>query len=68
MKTHIVAKKVKLHNPILLVGLPGIGNVGSLVVQYLIQQLNAKEFAELYSHHFPYMVIVTPDGGHRPAS
>jgi len=68
MKTHIVAKKVKLHNPILLVGLPGIGNVGSLVVQYLIQQLNAKEFAELYSHHFPYMVIVTPDGGHRLVS
>ncbi|MGC9037556.1 MAG: PAC2 family protein [Candidatus Micrarchaeia archaeon] len=68
MKTHIVAKKVKLHNPILLVGLPGIGNVGSLVVQYLIQQLNAKEFAQLYSQHFPYLVIVTPDGGHRLVS
>ncbi len=67
-KTKIYYKKVKLHNPILVVGLPGIGNVGNLVAQYLIQKLNAKKFATLYSHHLPYFVIAEADGTFRLVS
>ncbi|MGC8547856.1 MAG: proteasome assembly chaperone family protein [Candidatus Micrarchaeia archaeon] len=67
-ESKIVYKKVSLRSPILIVGLPGIGNVGNLAAQYLVQKLNAKEFATLYSPHFPYIVIATPDGGFRLVS
>lgn len=55
-------KKVKLKDPILIVGLPGIGNVGSLVGEHLRAELHAKKFASLYSSHFPYQVIMLPSG------
>jgi len=67
-ETKIFSKKIELRNPILIVGLPGIGNIGSLVVQYLIQQLGAKEFATLYSPHLPYFVVALDDGGFRLVS
>ncbi len=35
-------KKPKLNNPILIEGLPGIGNVGKVAVDFLIEELKAK--------------------------
>ena len=55
-------KDVKLRNPILLVGLPGIGNVGSLVGEHLKSELKAKKLATLYSAHFPHQVIMLKSG------
>ena len=43
-----VDKKPMLDNPILIEGLPGIGNVGKLAVEHLIETTNAKKFAERY--------------------
>jgi len=57
--------KVKLKNPILIEGLPGLGTVGRIATRYLIKQLNAKKFAELYSPHFPYYVLVNKRGSVR---
>lgn len=58
-KTIIVEKEdVELKNPILVEGLPGLGMVGKITVKYLIKQLKAKKFAELYSPHFAYYVLV----------
>ena len=57
-----VAKKPKLKNPILIEGLPGIGNVGKLAVEHLIEKMNAKKFAELYSKDFPPQVFINTDG------
>ncbi|RLG43162.1 MAG: proteasome assembly chaperone family protein [Thermoproteota archaeon] len=54
-------EKPKLNNPVLIEGLPGIGNVGRIAVSYLIDKLNAKKFAELYSPYFFPLVIVNPD-------
>ncbi len=54
-------KKVVLKNPILLAGLPGIGNVGKIVVDFLIDELNAKKLYEFRSVHFPNTVFVTED-------
>ena len=54
--TKIYYRKVKLNDPILLVGLPGIGNVGNLVAEHLKNELKAKKFATLYSPHFPFQV------------
>lgn len=58
----IIEKEVKLKNPILIVGLTGIGNVGRTAVSYLIDHLNAEKFGEVYSCHFPHITIVNDDG------
>lgn len=53
-----VFEKVKLNNPLMIVGLPGIGNIGRVAVGYLIKELKAKKFAQLYSEHFfPFVVL-----------
>jgi len=57
-----VEKKPKLKAPILIEGLPGIGNVGKLAVEHLIEVMHAKKFAELYSKDFPPQVFINPDG------
>ncbi len=57
--------KVTLENSILIEGLPGLGMVGRIATRYLIKQLNAKKFAELYSPHFPYYVLVNKKGSVR---
>ena len=55
-------KKPKLDNPILIEGLPGIGNVGKLAVEHLIDSVKAKKFAEVYSKDFPPQVFINTDG------
>jgi uncharacterized protein len=57
-----VSKKPKLKNPILIEGLPGIGNVGKLAAEHLIDSINAKKFAELHSKDFPPQVFINLDG------
>ncbi len=57
-----VYKKPKLENPILIEGLPGIGNVGKIAAKYLIRELRAKKFATLYSDTFPPNVIIRKSG------
>ncbi len=57
-----IGKQPKLVNPILIEGLPGIGNVGKLAVEHLIDNINAKKFAELYCKDFPPQVFINPDG------
>ena len=47
---------------ILIEGLPGIGHVGKLVAEHMIQEFQAVKVAELYSIHFPPQVIIEPDG------
>lgn len=47
---------------ILIEGLPGIGHVGKLVAEHLIEELHAEKVAEIYSLHFPPQVIIGEDG------
>lgn len=62
-KTIIVeVEEVKFKSPVLIEGLPGLGMVGRIAVRYLIKQLGAKKFAELYSPHFAYYVLVDKEG------
>jgi uncharacterized protein (TIGR00162 family) len=54
MATHIAfAKKEKLSSPVLFVGLPGIGLVGKICVDYFLKQLKTELLAEIYSDSFP---------------
>jgi len=57
--------KVILNNPILVEGLPGLGTVGKIAVQYLRRQMKAKRLADLYSPHFAYYVLVNKRGSVR---
>jgi len=62
METTInVLEKVKFKKPILIEGLPGIGNVGRIAAGYLVNELKMKKFAELYSPHFLPLVILHDD-------
>ncbi|MEZ5335962.1 MAG: PAC2 family protein [Methanolobus sp.] len=49
---------VQLKDPILIVGLPGVGHVGKLVAEHLVEELDAEKVLEIYSHHFPPQVMV----------
>lgn len=52
-----LGKKVKIKNPILIEGLPGIGNVGKIAVDFIIENLNAKKIFEIYSYSFPSVFV-----------
>ncbi len=54
--------EMKLHKPIMIEGLPGVGNVGKLVAEHMIHELKAEKLLELYSWHFPPQVLVNSDG------
>jgi uncharacterized protein len=54
--------KVELREPILIEGLPGVGNVGKLAADYLRDQLGAKPLATIYSKFFPPQVYVSEAG------
>jgi uncharacterized protein (TIGR00162 family) len=56
---------VELKNPILIVGFPGLGMVGSIATEYLAKQVKAQKHATLHSPHFPYHVLVDKQGGAR---
>lgn len=61
--TIIMKKDIKLKNPILIVGLPGIGNVGRIVAEHIKKEFKAEKIATLYSPYFPYQVAMTKNGG-----
>ena len=47
-----------LRNPILIEGLPGIGNVGKIAIDFLIEELGAKKLYSFFSYRFPHSVFV----------
>jgi uncharacterized protein (TIGR00162 family) len=53
-----LTERPKLRNPLLIEGLPGVGNIGRVAVGYMIKELGAKKFADLYSEHFfPFVML-----------
>jgi hypothetical protein len=59
MSTKIVEiERPKLKNPIFIEGLPGVGNVGRIAAGYMVEELKAKKFAELYSSSFMPFVLL----------
>ncbi len=53
-----VGKQPKLKNPVLVEGLPGIGNVGKVAVDYIIDQVDAKKLYDVFSYTFPHSVFI----------
>src|SRR4030066_1076749 len=63
IKTTILrTKKPRLKSPVLIEGLPGVGHVGKLVAEHMVEELGAKKIMEIYSPHLPPQVIVEDDG------
>ena len=54
MNTRVeLLKKKKLKNAVLITGLPGIGLVGKIAVDYLLKQFKPEKIADIYSDSFP---------------
>lgn len=53
-----VATIPKLNKPILIEGMPGIGNVGKIAEDFLIDDLKAKKAYDFFSYNFPHSVFV----------
>ena len=50
-----------LKRPILIEGLPGIGNVGKIAADFLCEKIGAEKFATIYSESFPPAVMLDND-------
>ena len=63
MKTRVWLKffnKPCLEKPLAIVGSPGLRSVGKLALKYLVKEVKAKRFAELYSSSFPILYDTKP--------
>ena len=47
-----------LEDPILIEGLPGVGHVGKLAAEHLLEEFDAELVRRVYSEHFPPQVTV----------
>ncbi|MFH1915722.1 MAG: PAC2 family protein [Nanoarchaeota archaeon] len=54
-------RKVKMEKPILIVGLPGIGNVGKIAADILIDEVKAEKILDFFSYTLPNSVFVNED-------
>jgi len=60
-KIEYSAKMPKLKKPILIEGLPGIGNVGKVALDFILDEVGAKKLLEFVSPNFPNSVFVNED-------
>lgn len=56
-----LGKKPLLRNPVLVEGLPGIGNVGKLAADFMVEELNAKKAGTFVSNSLPHSVFVNEE-------
>ncbi|MBS7658968.1 MAG: PAC2 family protein [Candidatus Bathyarchaeia archaeon] len=54
--------KPKLKNPIYIIGVSGVGNVGRVSTQLLIEWSRAKFFSSFYSYYFLDQALIQNDG------
>ena len=57
-----VLEEIELENPIFIEALPGVGHVGKLAADHMIDEFDAVKFAEIYSPTFPPQVLVKEEG------
>lgn len=57
-----LTERPELREAVFIEGLPGVGNVGKLAADHLIECLGATKFATITSKYFPPQVLVLGDG------
>lgn len=60
-------QKVSIHEPIAVVGSPGLRSIGRLTIDYLLDAVQPKLIAELYSPHFPVVYQTKPSYASHPS-
>ncbi len=55
-------KAIKPKKAIMLTGFPGIGNVGKIAIDFLIDSIKPLKIMEITSNRFPHSVFVTEQG------
>jgi hypothetical protein len=59
METFIIEKEApQLNGATLIEGLPGVGLVGKIAVDYMVSELEATKFADLYSPHMLHQALI----------
>lgn len=53
-----ILSKEKIKNPVLIEGLPGIGNVGKIAIDFILDNIKANKIIEITSDDFPHSVFV----------
>lgn len=56
-----IKKLPTLRNPILIEGLPGIGNIGKVAVDFMVEEMKAKKMFTITSYSLPHSVFVTEE-------
>jgi len=54
-------KKTPLKNPTVIIGMPGIGNIGKIALDFMIDDLKAHKIAEFHGTGLPHSVFVNED-------
>ncbi|WP_135533330.1 MULTISPECIES: proteasome assembly chaperone family protein [Halostella] len=54
--------EVELSDPVLVEGLPGVGHVGKLAAEHLLEELDSTLVRQVYSEHFPPQVDIDEAG------
>lgn len=54
----IVTKAIKSKNPVLIEGFPGIGLVGNIASQHLIEEMNMEYVGSIESRYFPSIAVL----------
>ncbi|GGL61572.1 proteasome assembly chaperone family protein [Halocalculus aciditolerans] len=55
-------EEASLDDPVLVEGLPGVGHVGKLVAEHLVEETESTLVRRVHSEHFPPQVEVDDDG------
>lgn len=58
----IHVEETELNSPVLIEGLPGVGHVGKLVAEHLVDELPSTLLRQIHSQHFPPQCTVNEDG------
>ena len=53
-----VLAEPELEDPVLVEGLPGVGHVGKLAAEHILEELDSEPVCRVYSKHFPPQVSV----------
>ncbi|WP_135828753.1 proteasome assembly chaperone family protein [Halorussus halobius] len=52
----------ELRDPVFVEGLPGVGHVGKLAVEHLLEEFDSELVRRVYSEHLPPQVVLQDDG------
>ena len=53
--------ELQLRDPVLIEGLPGIGNVGKIAADFIIEELEGEKIYDVFSYAMPHSVFVNED-------